>query len=132
MQKPKELSLVQFGPRVSAGQRRLRAGRKTAKSCSRERNKGNLLILAFSRIQRKIPVEWRAKAIGTEFGAIRSEGKCRVASSSSRPKNCQKLLQGGKQGQSANTGIFSFPTPDSGGMACKSPRNRVWCNSFQG
>ena len=132
MQKPLEPSLVQFIPRVSAGHHRLRAGRKTAKSCSREQNKGNLLILVFSRFQRQIPVEWPAKAQETEFVAIHSKGKRRTSSSSSRPKNSQKLLQGAKQGQSANTCIFSFPTPDSGGMACKSPRNRVCCNSFQG
>ena len=107
LQKPKKPSLVQFIPRVSAGQHRLGDGRKTAKSYSREQNKCNLLILVFSRFQRLIRVEWRAKAQEPEFGAIPSKGKRRTSSSSSRPKNCQKLLQGAKQGQSAKTGIFS-------------------------
>ena len=99
------------------------------KAPKEHQNQDNLLILVISRFQRKIPVGWRAKKQGTEFGAIWSKGKCRTASSSSRPKNCQKLLQGAKQGQSANTGIFPFQMLDSGEMACISPRTRVWCNS---
>ena len=78
---------MQFGPEVSAGQRRLGGGRINAKSCTREQNWGNLLILVFSHFQRLIPVEWLAKAQETEFGAIRAKGKRRTASSWSQPKN---------------------------------------------
>ena len=72
--------------------------KKRQKSWSREQNWGNLLILVFSRFQRLIPVEWPAKAKETEFGAIRSMGKRRTASSWSRPKKRQKLVQGAKLG----------------------------------
>ena len=57
--------------------------------CSREQNWGNLLILVFFRFQHLIPVEWPAKAQETEFGAIRSRGKRKAASSWSQPKNRQ-------------------------------------------
>ena len=68
----KKTTLVRFGPCVSAGERRLRAGRKITRSCSREQNEGNLLTLVFFRYQPLIPVEWPAKAQATEFGAFRS------------------------------------------------------------
>ena len=42
--------------------------------------------------------EWPAKTQETEFGVIRSRGKRRTASSWSRPKKRQKLLQGAKLG----------------------------------
>ena len=64
-----------------------------AKSCSWEQNWGNLLITMFSSFQRAIPVEWPAKAQETEFGAIRSRGKRRTASSWSRPKERQKTAK---------------------------------------
>ena len=111
---------MQFGPEVSAEQRRLGAGRKNAKSCSREQNWGNLLILVFSRFQRLIPVKWPAKAQETELGAIWAKGKRRTASSLSQPKKTPKPCQ------SANNGVFPFPTLDSGGMACKSPKKPSW------
>ena len=78
-------------------------------------------------------MEWPAKAQETEFGAIRSRGKRRTPSSWSQPKNRQKTAKKPlKPCQSANNGVFPFPTLDSGGMACKSPRNQVWCNSVNG
>ena len=79
LQKHRKPTLVQFGPEVSAGQRRLGVGRKHAKSCSREQNWGNLVILVCFRFQHPIPVKWPAKAQETEFGAIRSRGKRRAA-----------------------------------------------------
>ena len=63
---------------------------KNPKSCSKEQNWGNLLILVFFRFQHPIPVEWPAKAQETEFGAIRSRGKRRAASSWNQPKKHQK------------------------------------------
>ena len=127
MQKPLEPSLVQFGPRVSPGERRLRAGRKSAKRAPKPGQSANTGNFPFPTLD-SCGMACKKKQ-GTEFGAIWSKGKCRTASSSSRPKNCQKLLQGAKQGQSANTGIFPFQMLDSGEMACISPRTRVWCNS---
>ena len=59
----------------------------------------------------------------SDWAAVDPESACKT------PRKRQKTS---KPGQSANTGIFPFPTLDSGEMACKSPRNRVWCNSFQG
>ena len=51
-----------------------------------------------SRFQRSIQVEWPPKAQETDFGVIRSRGKCRTAWSWSRQKKNQKLLQGAKLG----------------------------------
>ena len=62
---------------------------KKRQKCSREQNWGNLLILVFFLFQHPIPVEWPAKAQETEFGAIRSRGKRKAASSWSQPKNRQ-------------------------------------------
>ena len=118
--KPKKPSLVQFGPGVSEGQRRLGVGRKNAKSCSNEQNWGNLVILVFFRFQHPIPVKWPAKAQETEFGAIRSRGKRRAASSWSQPKKTPKKRQ-----NRANLLIMvsiRFPTPDSGGMGLQKHR----------
>ena len=96
-------------------------------------NRANLLIMVSSRFQRSIQVEWPAKAQEIEFGAIGSRGKQRAASSWSQLKNRQKTAKKTpKPGQSANNGVFPFPTLDSGGMACKSPGNRVRCNSIKG
>ena len=154
------------------------------KAPKKRQNRGNLLIMMFSLFQHWIPVKWPAKAQEYEFGAIRSMGKRRTASSSRRQKSAKKrqnrgnllimmfsrfhpsipveclqkpkkpsLVQFGQwvspgqrrrlDGQksakkapkplkSANNDIIPFPTLDSGGMACKSPRNRVWCNSVKG
>ena len=154
------------------------------KAPKKRQNSGNLLIMMFSLFQHWIPVKWPAKAQEYEFGAIRSMGKRRTASSSRRQKSAKKrqnrgnllimmfsrfhpsipveclqkpkkpsLVQFGQwvspgqrrrlDGQksakkapkplkSANNDIIPFPTLDSGGMACKSPRNRVWCNSVKG
>ena len=95
--KAQENEFVQFGPEVSAGQHRLGAGRKTPQVAPGAKL-GNLLILVFFGFQHPIPVKWPAKAQENEFCAIRSRGKRRTASSWSRPKKCQKLLQGAKLG----------------------------------
>ena len=87
---------MRFGPGVSEGQRRLGAGRKNAKKT--RQNGAILLIMVSSRFQRLIQVEWPPNAQEIEFGAIRSRGKRRTASSWSRPKKRQKLLQGAKLG----------------------------------
>ena len=83
----------------------------------------------FSRFQRAIPVEWPAKAKKpslVQFGQGVSAGQRRLGAGR---KNAKKPP---KPWQSANTGIFPLPTLDSGGMACKGLRNRVWCNSVEG
>ena len=81
---------------------RSRGKPRTASSWSRPKkrqkllqgpNWGNLLILVFFRFQHPIPVKWPAKAQETEFGAIRSRGKRRAASSWSQPKKTQKKRQ---------------------------------------
>ena len=129
---PAKTQETEFGVIRSRGKRRTASSMsrpKKRQKCSREQNWGNLLILVFFRFQHPILVEWPAKAQETEFGAIRSRGKRKAASSWSQQKNRQKTA---KTCQSANNGVFPFPTLDSGGMACKSPRNRVWCNSVNG
>ena len=82
-----------------------------------------------SRFQRSIQVEWPAKTQETEFGVIRSrhvsEGQRRLGVSRKTDKKTPKPCQ------SANNGVFPFPTLDSGGMACKNTGNRVWCNSVK-
>ena len=132
VERPAKTQEIEFGVIRSRGKRRTASSwsrpKKKAKSCSREQNWGNLLILVNFRFQHPILVKWPAKAQETEFGAIRSRGKRRAASSWSRktdkktPKPCQ----------SANNGVFPFPTLDSVGMACKNTGNRVWCNSARG
>ena len=130
---PAKAQETEFGVIRSRGKRRTASSWSRPKKTPKNRqNRGNLLILVCHRFQRSIQVEWPAKAQETEFGAIRSRGKGRTALSWSRPKNRQKLLLGAKLGQSANNDVFPFPTLDSGGMACKSLRNRVWCNSVKG
>ena len=106
---------------------RSRGKRKAASSWSQPKNRqnrANLLIMVSSRFQRSIQVEWPAKAQETEFSAIRSKGKRRTASSLSRPKNRQKTPP--KPCQSANNGVFPFPTLDSDGMACKNTGKVEW------
>ena len=115
---------MQFGPEVSAGQRRLGAGRKNAKSCSREQigvicekttknrqNRANLLIMVSSRFQRSIQVKWPAKTQEPEFGVIWSRGKRRTASSWSRSKKRQKLFQGANWGNLLILVFFRFQHP---------------------
>ena len=129
---PAKTQETEFGVIRSRGKRRTASSMsrpKKRQKCSREQNWGNLLILVFFRFQHPILVEWPAKAQETEFGAIRSRGKRKAASSWSQQKKRQKTA---KTCQSANNGVFPFPTLDSGGMACKSPRTRVWCNSVNG
>ena len=87
---------MQFGPGEGERQRRLGASQK--KPPKKRQNRANLLIMVSSRFQRSIQVEWPAKTQETEFGVIRSRGKRRTASSWSRPKKRQKLLQGAKLG----------------------------------
>ena len=133
---PAKAQETEFGVIRSRGKRRTASSMSRPikrQKCSREQNWGNLLILVFFRFQHPILVEWPAKAQETKFGAIRSRGKRRTPSSWSQPKNRQKTAKKPpKPCQSANNGVFPFPTLDSGGMACKSPRNRVWCNSVNG
>ena len=132
---PAKAQETKFGAIRSRGKRRAASSwswPKKRQKCSLEQNWGNLLILVFFRFQHPILVEWPAKAQETEFGAIRSMGKRRTPSSWSQPKNRQKTAKKPpKPCQSANSGVFPFPTLDSGGMACKSPRNQVWCHSVQ-
>ena len=139
MEWPAKAQEIEFGVIRSKGKRR------TASSLSRPKNRqnrANLLIMVSSRFQRSIQVEWPAKTQETDFGAIGSRGKRRTASSWSRPKKGQKLLQGSNWGNlrktnkktpkpchSANNGVFPFPTLDSGGMACKNTGNEfgvIW------
>ena len=70
----------------------------TEKTPKKRQNRANLLIMVSSRFQRSIQVEWPAKAQEAGFGAIRLRGKGRTASSWSRPKKRQKLVQGAKLG----------------------------------
>ena len=132
MEWPAKAQETEFGVIRSRGKRKTASSwsrPKKRQKCSLEQNWGNLLILVFFRFQYPIPVEWPAKAQETEFGAIRSRGKRKAASSWSQQKKRKKTA---KTCQSANNGVFPFPTLDSGGMACKSPRNQVWCNSVNG
>ena len=127
---PAKTQETDFGVIRSRGKRRTALSwslPKKRQKCSREQNWGNLLILVFFRFQHPIPVKWPAKAQETEFSGIRSMGKRKAASSWSQPKKNAKKTP--KPCQSANNGVFPFPTLDSGGMACKSTGNRVWCNS---
>ena len=106
---PAKTQETEFGVIRSRGKRRTasssRGKRRAGSSWSQptnppknRQNCANLLIMVSSRFQRLIPVEWPAKAQETEFGVIRSRGKRRTASSWSRPKKRQKLLQGAKLG----------------------------------
>ena len=93
---PAKTQETEFGVIRSRGKRRTASSwsrPKKRQKCSREQNWGNLLILVFFRFQHPIPVEWPAKAQETEFGAIRSRGKRKAASSLSRPKNRQKTAK---------------------------------------
>ena len=89
---PAKKQETEFGVIRSRGKRRTASSMSRPikrQKCSREQNWGNLLILVFFRFQHPIPVEWPAKAQETEFGAIRSRGKRKAASSWSQPKNRQ-------------------------------------------
>ena len=89
---PAKTQETEFGVIRSRGKRRTASSMsrpKKRQKCSREQNWGNLLILVFFRFQHPIQVEWPAKAQETEFGAIRSRGKRKAASSWSQPKNRQ-------------------------------------------
>ena len=93
---PAKTQETEFGVIRSRGKRRTASSwsrPKKRQKCSREQNWGNMLILVFFRLQHPIPVEWPAKAQETEFGAIRSRGKRKAASSLSRPKNRQKTAK---------------------------------------
>ena len=97
MEWPAKAQETEFGVIRSRGKRRTASSwsrpKKNTKSCSREQNGGNLLILVYFRFQHPILVKWPAKAQETEFGAIRSRGKRKAASSWSRPKNRQKTAK---------------------------------------
>ena len=93
---PAKTQETEFGVIRSRGKRRTALSwslPKKRQKCSREQNWGNLLILVFFRFQHPIPVKWPAKAQETEFGAIRSRGKRRTASSWSQPKKRQKTAK---------------------------------------
>ena len=79
VERPAKTQEIEFGVIRSRGERRTASSwsrpKKKAKSCSREQNWGNLLILVNFRFQHPILVKWPAKAQETEFGAIRSRGK---------------------------------------------------------
>ena len=124
--KPKKPTLVQFRPSVRAGEHHLRPGHK---NCQKFPKRGEPLILLHFGFQRFISVEWAPKDKETNFGAIRSIGKGKRASSLSLPKKRQNLLQGTKLGQFAHTSILVFPTFYLVRLACQSPRNQLWCDS---
>ena len=76
---------------TASSSRRPKKRRKSAKKAPKKRqNHGNLVIIMFSLFQHWIPVKWPAKAQEYEFGAIRSMGKRRTASSSRRQKSAKK------------------------------------------
>ena len=94
---PAECQETEFGAIRSRGKRRAGSSCSQPKKTPKKRqNRANLLIMVSSRFQRSIQLEWPAKTQETEFGVIRSRGKRRTASSWSRPKKRQKLLQGAK------------------------------------
>ena len=93
---PAKAQETEFGVIRSRGKRRTASSMsrpKKRQKCSREQNWGNLLILVFFRFQHPILVEWPAKAQETEFGAIRSRGKRKAASSLSQQKKRQKTAK---------------------------------------
>ena len=93
MEWPAKTQETEFGVIRSRGKRRTASSMsrpKKRQKCSREQNWGNLLILVFFRFQHPILVEWPAIAQETEFGAIRSRGKRKAASSWSQQKKRQK------------------------------------------
>ena len=99
MEWPAKAQETEFGAIRSRGKRRAASSWSQPKKRQKnDQNRANLLIMVSSRFQRSIQVEWPVRAQETEFGAIGSRGKRRKASSWSRPKKRQKLLQGAKLG----------------------------------
>ena len=96
---PAKAQETKFGAIRSRGKRRAVSSWSQPKKTPKNRqNRANLLIMVSSRVQRLIQVEWPAKAQEIEFGAIRSRGKRRTASSWSRPKKTPKVAPGSKIG----------------------------------
>ena len=112
MEWPAKAQETEFGAIRSRGKRRAASSWSQPKNRQKKRqNRANLLIMVSSRFQRSIQVEWPAKTQETNFGVIRSRGKRRTASSWSRPKKRQKLLQGPNWGNLLILVFFRFQHP---------------------